>query len=395
MQNNRPMLQGIKILDLTTVVFGPYCTQILADLGADVLKVEPPEGDGFRYSSRPAKTRGMSAGHISLNRGKRSIVLNLKKQSDIAAINELVDASDVFVHNVRLKAIEKLGLDFETVKRLNPGIVYIHCTGFGSGGPYSNLQAYDDVIQAASGTATLSSRVDGNPRPRYIPSLIADKVAGLHAAYAALGAIIHKLRTGEGQFVEVPMFECFTNFMLKEHLCGQTFEPPVGPACYPRQVDPERQPFPTADGYISIVPYTDESWLRLFALLGAPEVLSREELSTPIGRLKNQSQLYKAVAAHTTCKTTAEWTSILNAASIPAMPVRDISEILNEPHLRDTGFFARREHPSEGACVELRSPIRFSKWNLELPSPAPTLGQHTKQVLAEAEAGLRVGRRET
>jgi len=385
------MLEGVKIVDLTTVVFGPYCTQILADLGAHVLKVEPPGGDGFRYSSKPAKTRGMSAGHVALNRGKQSIVLDLKKQSDLETMNRLVGGADVFIHNVRGKAIEKLGLGFEAVRLLNPEIVYIHCTGFGSGGPYSNLQAYDDVIQAASGTATLISRADGNPRPRYIPSLIADKVAGLHAAYAALGAIIHRLRTGEGQFVEVPMFECFTNFMLKEHLCGHSFDPPVGPACYPRQIDPERQPFPTADGYISIVPYTDDTWLRLFAALGAPGVLKQEHLSTPIGRLKNQSQLYKAVAAYTTRKSTAEWVSILNAASIPAMPVRDISDILNDPHLRDTGFFTRREHVSEGTCIEMRSPIRYSGWDSKLPPPAPTLGQHTEQVLAEADAGLPFG----
>lgn len=274
------------------MVFGPYATQIMADLGADVIKVEAPGiGDAFRWSARAAVTPGMAPAWMALNRGKKSVALDLKDEGDRAVMLDLLRNADVFVVNVRGKALERIGLDYDTLKAINPGLIYVHCVGFGQDGPYADLQAYDDVIQAATGTATLLPRVDGNPRPRYLPSLIADKVAGLHAAYAAMAAIVHKQRTGEGQRVEVPMFEVFSSFMLLEHLGGLTFDPPNGPAGYPRQVDPDRQPFPTADGWISIVAYTDDAWIRIFTLLGQPDFLNQEHLSTPQLRLKAQPEL--------------------------------------------------------------------------------------------------------
>lgn len=282
MAENPVLLEGIRVVDLTTVVFGPYATQIMADLGADVIKVEAPGiGDAFRWSARAAVTPGMAPAWMALNRGKKSVALDLKDEADRAIMLKLLRDADVFVVNVRGKALERIGLDYEALKAVNPGLIYVHCVGFGQDGPYADLQAYDDVIQAATGTATLLPRVDGNPRPRYLPSLIADKVAGLHAAYAAMAAIVHKQRTGEGQRVEVPMFEVFSSFMLLEHLGGKTFDPPNGPAGYARQIDPDRQPFPTADGWISIVAYTDDAWIRIFALLGQPDFLNQEHLSTP------------------------------------------------------------------------------------------------------------------
>ena len=215
--DNQGLLTGVKVVDLTAVVFGPYATQILADLGAEVIKVEAPTGDSFRYSARAAKTPGCLLVHGN-HRGKRGIVLDLKQTGDLQVMRELLVDADVFVLNVRGKAAERLGLDYDAVKLINPDIIYAHCVGFGQDGPYADLQAYDDVIQAATGTATLLSRVDGDPRARYLPTLVADKVAGLHGAYAILAAIIHKLRTGRGQKVEVPMFEAFASFMLTEHL---------------------------------------------------------------------------------------------------------------------------------------------------------------------------------
>jgi len=378
--DKKPMLEGIRIIDLTSVVFGPYATQILADLGATVIKIEPPGGDPFRYSARPAKTPGMSPGHMTINRGKRSVVLDLKDPTDRTNMKALVASSDVFIHNVRAQAIKRLGLDYEAVEALKSDIIYVHCTGFGSDGPYADLQAYDDVIQAASGTATLASRVDGNPKPRYIPSLIADKVAGLHGAYAVMAAVIHRLRTGEGQFVEVPMFESFTHFMLKEHLAGQTFDPPTGHICYKRQIDPDRQPFPTADGYISIVPYKDESWATVFGVLGASDILTAERFSTPHGRSKYLAELYKAVASLTPQKTTAEWITAFHAASIPAIPVREIGDIRNDPHLVATSFFSRREHPTEGSYFDMKAPVRFGRYSPAPAAPAPTIGQHTGEI---------------
>ncbi|OZA72019.1 MAG: carnitine dehydratase, partial [Sphingomonadales bacterium 39-62-4] len=221
------MLDGIRVVDLTTVVFGPYATQILADLGADVIKVESPgAGDAFRWSGKAAVTPGMAPAWMALNRGKKSVALDLKAEADREVILGLLRDADVFVVNVRGKALERIGLDYESLKAINPGLIYVHCVGFGQDGPYADLQAYDDVIQAATGTTTLLPRVDGNPAPRYLPSLIADKVAGLHAAYATLAAVVHKQRTGEGQHVEVPMFEVFSSFMLLEHLSGLSFDPP-------------------------------------------------------------------------------------------------------------------------------------------------------------------------
>ncbi|HAV81061.1 MAG TPA: carnitine dehydratase, partial [Erythrobacter sp.] len=262
------MLEGLRVIDMTSVVFGPYCTQILADFGAEVIKVEAPGGDVFRYGAPSAHSKAMGPGYIALNRGKQSLVLDLKQEADRAILRDLLADADIFIHNVRAEAIERLGFDYNSVRALAPDIIYAHCVGFGSGGPYAGLQAYDDVIQAASGTTTLLPRADGNERPRYLPSLIADKVAGLHAAYAVMAAVVHRLRTGQGQHVEVPMFEAFSSFMLKEHLGGNTFDPPVGPPCYGRQVDPDRQPFPTRDGYVSIVPYRLDHFTRVIALMG-------------------------------------------------------------------------------------------------------------------------------
>lgn len=377
------MLEGVRVIDMTSVVFGPYATQILADLGADVIKVEAPEGDSFRYSGKPAKTRGMSPGFMALNKGKRSIVLDLKSEEGRNVMIELLASAEIFVHNVRLSAIEKLGFGPGQVKAIREDLIYVHCVGFGSGGPYDGLQAYDDVIQAASGTATLAGRVDGSGVARYLPSLIADKVAGLHGAQAALAAYIHKLRTGESQFVEVPMFESFTQFMLLEHLGGLTFDPPNAPVCYFRQIDPDRQPLPTRDGYISIVPYTYESWFRVFEVFDEPEFTRHPDFADPKSLLLNQAKLYRRAAELTPRKSTAAWTKAFNNARIPCMPVRDIADILDDPHLSTTGFFRIRKHPSEGDWHEMSCPIRYGAFEQQNSRPPPTLGEQGKEIRDE------------
>lgn len=379
------MLEGIRIVDLSSVVFGPYATQMLADMGAEVIKVEPPIGDVSRYLGRHAKTRGMGSTHMTLNRGKKSIVLDLKQPDDARTMSKLLKTADIFIHNIRGKAIAKLGFGYEDVKAIKPDIIYVHCTGFGQDGPYRDLQAYDDVIQASTGVATLLPRADGNARPRYIPSLIADKVAGHYGAQAMLAAIIHKLKTGKGQHVEVPMFEAFASFNLVEHMQDATFDPPIGPIGYPRQLDPGRQPFPTADGYISIVPYTDDKMIRLFDLLGAPETLSREEFADPVNRFKNSALLYAEVGRLTQAKTTAEWMKILTAASFPAMPVRDLADIFDDPHFNETGFFRSREHPTEGRFRELRPPIRFAADPNRALGLAPMLNEQGDALRQELE----------
>lgn len=368
------MLEGLKVLDLTTVVFGPYCTQILADLGADVVKVEAPGGDALRYSAKPAKTKGMAPSFLALNRGKKPLLLDLKNEDAKAQLRALVGEADMLIHNIRAEAIDRLGFGYEAVKALNPEIIYVHCVGFGSDGPYGGLHAYDDVIQAASGAATLLPRVDGDPRPRYLPSLIADKVAGLHAAYASMAAMIHKLRTGKGQFLEVPMFEAFSNFMLKEHLGGLTFDPPVGPACYARQIDPDRQPFPTSDGYISIVPYQIDHFLKVVALLGDEEFPQEPRFQSIKGIVEGSGDIYRRIGELTAQKTTGEVLTIMRAAQMPTMPVRDMQDMTADPHLDAVDFFERSEHPTEGTILNLREPTRFSEWSPPEPRPAPNLG---------------------
>jgi crotonobetainyl-CoA:carnitine CoA-transferase CaiB-like acyl-CoA transferase len=309
----------------------------------------------------PDKTkRDMGSMHLTLNRGKRSIMLDLKRDEDAALLRDLIATADVFFHNVRASAIEKLGFGPDAVSALRPDIIYAHATGFGQHGPYADLQAYDDLIQAGTGTTSLLPRVDGNPQPRYLPSLIADKVAGMYGAQAILAAIIHKLRTGEGQHVEIPMFECFTSFMLTEHLRDQTPDPPTGPIGYPRQLDPWRQPFPTADGYVSIVLYTDAKTLKFFDLIGEGDFFEQEHLSTQHGRYLHNSEIYAEIARQTPRRTTAEWEEFCAANDIPAMGARDMADIFGDPHLTTTGFFRRREHPAIGGFFEMTPPIRFS-----------------------------------
>jgi crotonobetainyl-CoA:carnitine CoA-transferase CaiB-like acyl-CoA transferase len=284
---------------------------------------------------------------------------------------------------VRGAAIEALGFGYEAMRAENPDLIYVHCVGFGSGGPYSGLQAYDDVIQAASGMTTFLSRVDGDHRPRYVPSTIADKVAGMHAAYAVLAGVVHKLRCGEGQFVEVPMFECFTQFLYEEHLFGATFDPPTGPVGYARQIDPNRQPYPTSDGFISIVPYTDESWFAAFTVLGDAGFLEQGEFSTPMQRAMNASELYARMAQLTPARSTDEWVRLLNAARVPAMAVRDLADIMQDPHLQAVDFFQHQQHPSEGAYFAMRPPVKFSARPDPAIRPAPLLGEHTEALRAE------------
>lgn len=385
MEQTGAMLQGIRVLDLTGVVFGPYATQILADLGAEVIKVEAPGGgDQYRWTAKAAKTPGMSPGFLSLNRGKKSVVLDLKTDADQAVIRALIPAADVFILNVRGQAAERLGLDYDSVRALKPDIIYAHCVGFGQDGPYAALQAYDDVIQAATGTTSLLSRVDGNPAARYFPSLVADKVAGLHAAYAVLAGIVHRLRTGRGQKIEIPMLETFTSFLMSEHLGGHTFDPPNGPIGYFRQIDPDRQPFPTRDGYVSLVAYTDDAWPRLFALLENPGFLDDPRFETRKLRVQHMPEMYREVARLTPNFTSADLLERCRKAQIPAMIARDLGDVMDDPHLKATGFFERVEHPSEGGWIRMRHPVRFSDFAAG-GGQAPLPGEHGDEVRDEAQ----------
>jgi crotonobetainyl-CoA:carnitine CoA-transferase CaiB-like acyl-CoA transferase len=374
------MLEGIRIIDLSTVIFGPYATQMLADLGAEVIKIESPTGDTPRYMGGFKNTPYMGGTHMTVNRGKKSAVLDLKKPEDADVLRKLIEDADVFVHNIRARAITKLGFGYEAVKAIKPDIIYAHFTGFSQDGPWKDWPAYDDVIQAATGTTSLLSRVDGNPAPRYLPSLIADKVSGTYGAQALLVALIHKLRTGEGQHVEVPMLDCFASFMLTEHLQDSVFEPPLGPPGYPRQLDPARQPFPTADGHIVIVPYTDAKIVKLFELLEDKDFLTNAPFDTPMGRFQNMTPIYARIGEMTPKKTNAEWIALLNAHDFPVMPVADLADVFANPHLQATGFFQLAEHPSEGMIRQMRPPVRYSADPNRTIGFAPRLGEHTDDI---------------
>ena len=385
-----PMLSGLRVADMTTVIFGPYCTQILADLGADVVKVEQAGGgDISRNVGKSAHTPLMSGLHLRLNRGKRSVVWDLKSEAGRAAIERLLETSDIFIHNIRADAIERAGLGYEAVRKLRPDIIYVHCTGFDSRGPRAGLPAYDDIIQAATGTATLLPRVDGNPAPRFVPMAMADKVSGLHAAYAVMAAVIHRLRTGEGQLVEVPMMEAVASFNTLEHLYERTFVPPIGTSGYARQLDPTRQPMRTKDGYIVVAPYQDGRWLKFFETVGHPEVFLEPGLTDLMLRRENAHRLYQHMATHLPDRTTDEWLAVFAELDIPAGRINSIDDLLVDPQLQASGLFVEREHPTEGRYVEVRPPVRFSA------APAPTLahaagiGEHSEEVARELGVDLR------
>jgi len=377
-------LAGIRVLDLTTVLLGPYAAQILGDLGADVIKIETPEGDMLRYGGPPAKHADMGPIFIQVNRNKRSLVLDLKTSDGQAALRRLIPSADIFLTNIRPQGIARLGFDDAGVRALNPGIIYVSCVGFGSDGPYASRQAYDDLIQAASGAASLLSRVDGNPEPRYLPSLIADKTTGLHAVYAALAALFHRQRTGEGQFVEVPMLESFTSFLMAEHLYGRSFVPPTGHAGYTRVLNPNRRPFKTQDGFLAILPYSDAQWGTFFELGGRPGVMAEERFATFAARTRNIQALYALIEEVSASRTTDEWLGLLADANIPAMRINSLDDVENDPHLAATGFFAPRTHPTEGPYKTMAPPVRFSASPGSIRSDAPRLGADTRDVLREA-----------
>jgi crotonobetainyl-CoA:carnitine CoA-transferase CaiB-like acyl-CoA transferase len=307
----------------------------------------------------------------------------MKTEKGRKAMRRLIETSDVLIHNIRPAAIDRLGLGYEQVRKIRPDIVYVHCTGFALEGPYAGLQAYDDIIQAASGAVSLLPRVDGNPRPRYLPMLFADKVSGLHAVYATLAALIMRMRDGQGQHVEVPMFESITSFNMLEHLCDATFVPPTGRWGYPRQLDPVRQPMRTKDGYISIAPYADDRWVRFFHATGHPEVLEEERFKDKVTRRANMTQMYEVAEQILPERTTDEWLRILKEAHVPAMHANEIGEVLDDPHLNATGLFRKREHPIEGGYVEVAPPVRFSSFEYSELRHAPLLGENTEEVNRE------------
>jgi crotonobetainyl-CoA:carnitine CoA-transferase CaiB-like acyl-CoA transferase len=373
-------LQGIRIIDLTTVMFGPYCTQILGEMGADVIKVEPPEGDIGRQTG-VARSPGMSAAHILKGRNKRSIVLDLKQDAGRAVLERLTHTAEVFVHNMRPQAARKLGIDYGTVSTWKPDIVYAAATGFGEAGPYAERPAYDDLIQGMAGMAGLYGMVTGEPR--YAPTVMADKTSGLFLLYAITMALFHRERTGEGQQVQVPMFECMVSFLMNEHMQGRTFEPPQGAAGYQRLLTPHRRPYATADGHICVLPYNNRHWQRFFGLIGRPELATDARFAQQAARSKHIDALYTIVAQSMPARSTAEWLALLEEADIPCGPVHTPEDVFHDPHLQAVGMFPEVEHPTEGKIRHIKVPVTFSKTPGGLQRHAERLGGSSMALLHE------------
>ncbi len=375
-------LDGIRILDLTAVVLGPIATLHLADMGADVIKVEPPEGDVMRNAGNAPSPR-MGPIYLAVNRNKRSLCLDLKKPAAVAALKRLVATADVFVHNTRPQAMERLGLGYDDVRAINPKIIYAYSLGYKRSGPYGAKPAYDDLVQGASGAAMLQSRVDGGP-PRFMPSLVVDKTTGLHLAMAVLAALVHRERKGEGQLVEVPMLETITGFWLAEHLFDKTYLPERGQMGYARVLSAERRPYPTRDGHVCAIVYNEKHWRAFVAKIGKPELLTDPRFATQAQRSNNQVTIQKIIADATPALTTAEWLDFFDAADIPAMGVNDLEGLFDDPHLAATGFFTEREHPTEGRIRTFASPFDFSATPTGFHRHAPHLGENGPEVLAGA-----------
>jgi len=388
----RGPLSGIRIVDVTNVVFGAYGTSILADLGADVIKVEAPKtpvggagGDVMRYPGHPPEGSppGMGPIFLTINRNKRSVVIDLASEAGRNALMKLVGTADIFASNMRMTALERYNLGYESLRTLKPDLIYVHCAGYGRGGPYDGKPAYDDVIQAQSGFASLASRIEGGP-PRFVPSIIGDKTAGLFMAYATMAALFHRQRTGEGQLVEVPMLECLTSFLLVEHLFDQAFDPPTGDWTYRRIATADRKPYATRDGYIAVMPYSDQNWRDFFELAHAdPELANDPRFESYEMRARNYLWIYSAIEPLLLRWTTDEWMMLLTEKGIPCARINDLDDLKTDPHLTAVNFFQRREHPDVGPYFAIKHPVQFSATPADIRSDAPRLGQHTDDILRE------------
>ncbi len=375
-------LDGIRVLDLTSVLMGPAATQILADYGADVVKVEAPEGDIMRHAGH-MKHEGMGPVFLHANRNKRSIVIDLKKADGRAALLDLARTADLFVHNVRPAAMSRLGLDYADLAAVNARLVCLALVGFDQRGPYAPLPAVDDAIQGISGMASLVAQQTGG-EPAYSPMVIVDRLCAVNAAQAALAALFMREKTGRGQYIEVPMFETAASVVLGDHMGGETFDPPAGPTGYARLLARDRRPFRTKDGHVALLVYTDGQWRRFFEAIGTPEVFTNDKrLTTAAMRAQNYDFSYGLLTGLLRERTSAEWVELLQRYDIPCMPLHDPHSLMADPHLAATGFFEMVEHPSEGRMRSMRVAARWSDADLSLRRHAPRAGEQSVEVLRE------------
>ena len=376
-------LAGVKVIDLTAVLLGPFATQHLADMGADVIKVEPPEGDLLRVSGGSmGRDKNMGPIYMAANRNKRSLCLDLTTPEGKDVLRRLIASVDVLVHNMRVEAIERLGFGYQAVQAISPKIVYCAATGFDQDGPDRDKPAFDDIIQAASGLATIASI--GRDKPDFVPTLVADKTAGISVVNAVLAALFHRERTGEGQYVEVPMLETMVAFVLTEHLGGLTFEPSPAKAGYARLLAGGRKPAPTKDGFLALLPYTTEQWHSFLKAANRPDLIETLAIADRHTRNANIQKIYATLHEITLTCTTAEWMSICNQFDIPATPLYSLDELPEHPQLIATNLFQTMEHPSEGTVRYIRPPTKFARTPAAVRGAAPRVGEHSCEILREA-----------
>ena len=371
-------LAGITVLDLTSVLYGPYASQTLGDWGAEVIKIEPLTGDTWRYSGQ-FRNRGMTGQFMAVNRNKRSLALDLKQPDGKAVLQRLIAKADVLLTNIRPAALARLGFGYESCQQINPRLVYAAATGFGQDGPWAARPAFDEVIQASSGFA---SAMGSDDEPAFVPSLVADKICGLTLVGAVSAALVHRERTGKGQMVEVPMLETITAFNSIEMLGGHAFDPPIGPAGYKRMK--ERRPVRTRDGWLTMLPYSGENWCTFFETVGHPECIEQFAVRDAVARAKNIDRIYDKMAEIAITRTTAEWEELLLRIDVPHAAFAKITEIAEQPHLKAVGMIATLDHPSEGKIRQARPSARFSDTPAEIHRMPPRLGEHSRTILREA-----------
>jgi crotonobetainyl-CoA:carnitine CoA-transferase CaiB-like acyl-CoA transferase len=375
-------LRGVRVLDLTTVVMGPSATQMLGDMGADVIKIEAPGGDSMRWVG-PWRHAGMGPLYLQANRNKRSVVLDLKSEPDKARALSLAREADVLVSNVRPQALHRLDLDYESLCAINPRLIYCAAVGYGSGGPQAGKAVYDDLMQAASGIAGLFKAVDGTPR--YAPINVCDRVVGLYVVAAVTAALFHREKTGEGQLIEVPMFETMAQFVLADHMGGGAFVPPQGEMGYRRLLSRTRGPYATRDGHLSLVVYTDRHWRQFSRMVGCPGLLDSDpRFESQESRTRNAEAIGSFLAAHLAGRTNVEWLEALHAVDIPACPVNSIDDLFADEHLKAVNFFEDAMHPTEGLVKNCRFPVKFGRSPVTVQRLAPNLGEHNAEIFPAA-----------
>lgn len=375
------LLSGVRVIDLSTIVLGPYATRFLGDFGADVVKVEAPGGDLFR-SARPGRSDAMGAGFLNCNRNKRSIGLDLATPVGRSVLERLVASADVVVHNMRPASARRIGIDYDSLRKVRPDIVYAYACGFGQDGPHADEPAYDDTIQAASGLAALNAGADG--RPRYLPSIVSDKVAGLHLAIAILAGLMSRTRTGQGMCIETPMLEVMASFLMVEQLGGRTFEPPLGGCGYDRLRSPNRRPYETCDGFVSIVPYNAAHWRAFMQIAGKLDLVESALVNDPVARSAGIDGLYAVIAEAAPRWTTEAWLARLRERDIPCARVNGLDDLLDDPHLTAVSLFEPMEHPTEGMLCSVRSPFVVGGEVRSPDRPCPEAGGDSAAILAES-----------